>query len=417
MKKISIFLFLSLIIECKLLGQTIDSAHYILNRTTPAQAANFQIKGFGAFTHNGSNNFSGTLLLQNDIVSRGANIQLTGDANPGLATWIHDGVGFIERMRILSNGNVGLGITAPDEIFHARKDLSGGVFLKVQNNQNDTLATAGVALTTLNGIWKLNARRRSGFSISSPTVSDILSITNEGNVGIGETSPSAKLQVSGGSGALLASFTQTGIPMTDGALKIGSGTALGYLPAIIGRAYTPGRPGGLYLIGEAQDTLSAVDAVYGAVIIDGRSKAGSKLLNNNVLAVNSAGANLMLVKANGSVGIGTTDTKGYKLAVNGSGVFTRVVVKSYANWPDFVFNKDYDLPSLQEIEQYVTEHQHLPGIPSASDVDTDGVDLGDMNKKLLQKIEEQMLYIIEMNKKLVTLTNEMKELKEKVATK
>lgn len=100
----------------------------------------------------------------------------------------------------------------------------------------------------------------------------------------------------------------------------------------------------------------------------------------------------------GNVGIGTTDTKGYKLAVNGEAIFTRVKVKPFSGWPDYVFSKDYELPSLQEVEKYIEDNNHLPGIPSAVEVGKEGLDLGEMNKRLLQKVEELTLYIIEQQK-------------------
>ena len=68
-----------------------------------------------------------------------------------------------------------------------------------------------------------------------------------------------------------------------------------------------------------------------------------------------------------------------------------------------MFEPAYRLPSIQEVEQFVKTHKHLPDIPSAKEVAEEGVDLGEMNKRLLQKIEEQMLYIIELNKKIEEL--------------
>jgi len=104
----------------------------------------------------------------------------------------------------------------------------------------------------------------------------------------------------------------------------------------------------------------------------------------------------------GNMGIGTTDTKGYKLAVNGK-IRTQEIKVEAANWPDYVFAKDYKLLSLKETEQHIKEKGHLPGIPSAEEVKANGVDLGEMNIKLLKKIEELTLHLIEIKKELDTL--------------
>jgi len=113
---------------------------------------------------------------------------------------------------------------------------------------------------------------------------------------------------------------------------------------------------------------------------------------------------------NGDVSIGTIDPKGYKLAVAGSMIAESVKVKLTATWPDYVFTKDYLLPSLQETEKHINEKGHLPGIPSAQNVKTNGIDLGEMNAKLLQKIEELTLHVIEQNKQLQLQNRRINEL-------
>jgi len=100
----------------------------------------------------------------------------------------------------------------------------------------------------------------------------------------------------------------------------------------------------------------------------------------------------------GNMGIGTTDTKGYKLAVNGKIRAQEIKVEA-SNWPDYVFAKDFKLPSLKETEQHIKEKGHLPDIPSAAEVEAGGIDLGEMNAKLLKKIEELTLHLIEQQKK------------------
>lgn len=115
----------------------------------------------------------------------------------------------------------------------------------------------------------------------------------------------------------------------------------------------------------------------------------------NNLGLTLEGANFIV--NGGDVGIGTTDPKGYKLAVNGS-VRAKEIKVENANWPDYVFAKSYPLRSLLETEKHIKEKGHLPGIPSAAEVKANGIDLGEMNAKLLQKIEELTLHMIELTK-------------------
>ena len=112
-----------------------------------------------------------------------------------------------------------------------------------------------------------------------------------------------------------------------------------------------------------------------------------------------------------NIGIGTSNTQGYKLAVNGSIIAQKIKLKAFSQWPDYVFRKDYVLPGLPQVEKYITEHQHLPGLPSAEEVKKDGLELGDNQAIMLKKIEELTLYVIELNKKVEKLATENEELK------
>jgi hypothetical protein len=116
-------------------------------------------------------------------------------------------------------------------------------------------------------------------------------------------------------------------------------------------------------------------------------------------------------RSSGNVGIGTTVPKA-KLAVNGD-LFAKKIKVTTTDWPDFVFHDNYKLPALQEIEKYIVKHKHLPDIPSAKEVEMDGVDLGEINKKLLQKIEELTLHLIQQQKDL----EELKDWKKKIEAK
>ncbi|MBZ9731333.1 hypothetical protein LB467_16710 [Salegentibacter sp. JZCK2] len=108
----------------------------------------------------------------------------------------------------------------------------------------------------------------------------------------------------------------------------------------------------------------------------------------------------------GNMSIGALDSKGYMLAVAGDFIAESATVKLEADWPDYVFSEEYSLMSLSELEKYIQINKRLPNLPSADEVKEDGIDLGEMNRKFLEKIEEITLHIIKMNKDYKDLREE-----------
>lgn len=111
-----------------------------------------------------------------------------------------------------------------------------------------------------------------------------------------------------------------------------------------------------------------------------------------------------------ALGIGTflntdpADGKFYRLSVDGR--IRATEVKVYTTWADYVFEDDYELRSLKDVKTYIDTHGHLPDVPSAEEVEKNGVNLGESESILLRKIEELTLYMIEMNEKVERLEQE-----------
>jgi hypothetical protein len=203
-------------------------------------------------------------------------------------------------------------------------------------------------------------------------------------VGIGNRSPSYMLDVNG-------SFRQTGGDF----LIDGNNTVGGKLKII---------QNGNVGIGMNADLPEALLHLNG-------SFRQSSVGEFNVDAPYTVGGRLRILQ-NGNVGIGTTNPGSYKLAVEGM-IGARQVKVTAAPWADFVFRKGYRLRPLSEVEAYIKANGHLPDVPSEAQIAKEGNDLGNTDAMLLQKIEELTLYLLEQQKKIDSLTQEIKQLKEK----
>lgn len=172
--------------------------------------------------------------------------------------------------------------------------------------------------------------------------------------------------------------------------KIGIGTAPNYTLHTVAQGNTD--KASAYLWGEnygvAIGTLKGDASNFAFAVINNVNTDGSHAAGG--------GKQLFFIRGDGNVGIGT-NTPQAKLAVNGDLYAKRIKVVQ-TGWPDFVFQEDYRLPTLQEVEHFIKENKHLQNIPSEKEVNENGIDVGEINKKLLQKVEELTLYIIDLKK-------------------
>ena len=210
-----------------------------------------------------------------------------------------------------------------------------------------------------------------------------------GNVGIGNANPQYPLDITG---KLFVRGTGTSHTNPNaGDLHVGYGMAYPGTSGSISRiAIQPyGHTGGPWKLIARDDNENAyLDINYG---------------NSNALTINNSG----------NIGIGT-EFPSDKLAVKGKIRAQEIKVEA-TPWPDYVFSKSYQLPTLQETEKHIKEKGHLSGIPSAEEVKANGIDLGEMNAKLLQKIEELTLHLIEKDKRDSAQQLEIEQLQKQIA--
>jgi hypothetical protein len=325
-----------------------------------------------------------------------------------------------ERMRITSGGNIGIGTTSPYE-------TANFTSVDVRGSTGGALSLGSTSVRT--GIlYSYSGGTVVGSVNSAPLVlatADIerMRIDVSGNAGIGTTSPSAKLDISqgtAGSWGLKVRNTSTG---SASALIWGFADSADAGSSLL----DIGNPAGaqLYFQGNGRlgigtttpdHSLHVVGNIYSTSGIIGTtlwtSDAIRKLTSSTALSFrNSGGVAEMTLDASGNLGIGTTSPS-HKLAVNGTVRAKEVIVDT--GWSDYVFADDYRLAPLSEVESHIKAKKHLPGIPSAAEVEQGGVSIGDMQARLLAKVEELTLHVIAQEKRMAAVEHENAELRAEV---
>ncbi len=145
-------------------------------------------------------------------------------------------------------------------------------------------------------------------------------------------------------------------------------------------------------------------------------KIGTNAGNTGDFVIRTNGADRAFMKSNGNMYIGGTGdgpAGGHKLAVRGRIAATEFDVVAIASWPDYVFDPTYKLMSLPDVEAFIKKNKHLPNILPAALVEKEGYGLADMQKRMMEKIEELTLHLIDADKKIKELTEKVSKLEEK----
>ena len=311
--------------------------------------------------------FSGTvddIRIYDDVLSSADIVDLN---NNTIDSWVRS-----SENVILNGGRVGIGISSPNETLSVSSMLSvsgeNGIAAKLIVESND--ANNSIDFIARKNNLSINQPGRDIRWFTKNNQEQSMVLNDQGYLGVGIPIPSERLTVKN-------DFSISGS---------------------IDKAK---------LIISANDSDNAID------IIARKSNMVTAQPGRSVRWYTKYNEDLsMVLTSEGELGIGTATPKS-KLAVNGEIRATEVKVLAKINVPDYVFEPDYELRTLRETKEYIKENKHLPEIPSAAEIGENGIDLGDMNMKLLKKIEELTLHQIELLEKVEELQSEVEKLENK----
>lgn len=344
-----------------------------------------------------------------------------------------------------NTGNVGIGTNSPSDKLTIKTPLNSTGWTHIGGNDeiivNQAIGGVSASLGTMtnhpfrlkaNGIGRLHVYTGGEVIVGSnttPSFGRFTVETNNNSYGISHTSVEGNILSTriGGTSAGIGTFSNTNTRIfCNGQSNMFFAAANGN----VGVGINLDDPQFQLDVGNRMRIRSGSGSTAGVLLNNPTNSAAIAfmgVLDNNTAGIygNTAGWGLTMNTNNGNVGIGTSfplqklDVNGnalisgnvgigtvnpsYKLSVNGTIQSKEVIVET--GWADYVFEKHYQLLPLDEVERFIQRNKHLPNIPSAREIEEKGLPLGDVQKRMMEKIEELTLYVIELKKEIEQLKN------------
>lgn len=298
------------------------------------------------------------------------------DGNAGIGA-----VTSTSRLNIVSNGMNGLSLSGNDQSY-----MGPDLYLSRTNSESSVGKSPSIQFgdgaTHYTSLIQSYKGQLQFFQWVGADWFESMHINDSGNVGIGTSKPTSTLTVNGnfavGTGGNNFSYNGS---------------------ADVNLTFATRGAGGRAMVHDSGNTLTLNYA--------GDFSGGTNIGKYTFLTESPTGTSYL---TGGSVAIGTQNTNGYKLAVNGSVIATSITVKQYP-WADYVFKENYNLMSLPALKRYVQLNCHLPEIPSEKEIRENGLNIGELNKLCVKKIEELTLYVIQQNEETKKIKENSESLK------
>lgn len=444
----------------------LDNPHVLINQIGTDEYARIYLR---SLTNEIGDERKWKVLARTSLTDENNNFYIQQTRSLGGGSWSTS-----TRFYIDYDGKIGLGTSVPAAKLHVNTDYVGDEFIVGPEGGTphfivDALGKLGVNISDpnsylhvnapagedalrvqVNSLTKLLVSSNGGVSVGGSSTPPSNGLYVSGNAGIGTSSPSVKLHISGtdevlrldGTNPYIQFFSSSAaksyIQSTGNDFRLGTvGTNTSGKVQFTAGASTvmtltsSGRVG----IGTTSPSSTFHVKVNGeAMRIEGTDafiqffsgttakafiqrtgndfKIGTSTGNSTgrLIFGTAGGGDQLWLLSDGRVSIGTSAAAtGYKLSVDGKVMCEELRVEM-SPWADYVFSEDYKLRPLSEVESFITANKHLPGVPSANEIESSGLDVGQMQATLMEKIEELTLYVIDLQKQNDLLKEQVSQL-------